>query len=887
MATPTSADTQRRLIPNSDNPLDVLLEHIRDQGVSLYPAQEEAILELFSGKNVILNTPTGSGKSLVALALHYLSLCEGKRSIYTCPIKALVNEKFLALCRDFGPENVGMITGDASVNPDAPILCCTAEILAIDALRWGKSAPVNDVIMDEFHYYSDRDRGWAWQIPLLCLPQTRFLLMSATLGDTTEFEKRLTQLNARESVVIRSTQRPVPLEFKYSDEPLHDVTRKLVEQGQAPVYVVNFTQRECAERAQDFLSIDFCSKEQKRQIADLVASERFESPYGKEFSRLIRHGVGIHHAGLLPKYRILVEKLAQKGLLKVILGTDTLGVGVNVPIRTVLFTKLCKFDGEKTSILSVRDFKQIAGRAGRKGFDDQGFVVVQAPEHVIENLKNEAKAGSDPKKLKKLVKKGPPPKGYAHWDKSTFQKLIDGEPEPLVSRFHVNHAVLLHVLSRGKNDAHDCCQDMARLIRDSHESPVRKNHWRRQSWILFRALVDRKIVELNPLRLNLDLQEDFSLHHALSLYMVDAIEALDSSKPEYSLEILSLVESILENPDTILRKQVDRLKTEKLAELKMEGVEYEQRMEELEKIEHPKPMADFIYTTFNAFAEAHPWVTQETIHPKSIAREMYEQFHSFGEYIREYGLQRSEGLLLRYLSEVYKTLLQNVPELSKNDELFAMTDYFREIIRSTDSSLLTEWERLRNPNSASSSSSVGPESLVPVEFSIDSPQRRREFQTMIRNEVFKRVRALSLSVRAVQNLGTPVSNDTPSSLSREASAALRELQEIPEWLELVSEFQWTPEALLSRVLQFHRENGPLLTSPEARAPRWLKLHQGHSDTWTAEQVLLDQQGHHDWVARFEIRISESRSSGRAVLRIVDFAPLSEISGTAHEDQGTE
>ena len=538
--------------------LNAFLDLITKKGLDLYPAQEEAILEVFSGKNLILNTPTGSGKSLVAQALHFESLNSGRRSVYTSPIKALVNEKFLALCRDFGADKVGMITGDASVNPGAPIICCTAEILAIDALRGGERAQVGDVVMDEFHYYSDRDRGWAWQVPLLTLRQTRFLLMSATLGDTAFFETSLTALNGRETVTVRSKDRPVPLEFEWSNYPLHEQISKLFRRARVPVYVVCFTQRQCAEVAQDLLSVDFCTKEEKRAIGDELSGIKFQSPYGKDVQRLLKHGVGIHHAGLLPRYRVLVERLAQKGHLKLIVGTDTLGVGVNVPIRTVLFTQLCKFDGEKTTLLSVRDFHQISGRAGRKGFDDLGTVVAQAPEHVIENLQAERKAAGDPKKTKKLVKKKPPEKGFINWTEETFRKLIQSEPESLVSRFDVNHSMLLNVLSRGKEG----CEAMRGMIRNSHETPHRKRQLGEKAFELFRALVEREIVQIKPtLRLNLDLQQDFSLNQTLSLYLVDAIALLDPTHADYALDLLTLVESILENPDMVLRKQLDRIKS--------------------------------------------------------------------------------------------------------------------------------------------------------------------------------------------------------------------------------------------------------------------------------------------------------------------------------------
>ncbi|HEX8311213.1 MAG TPA: DEAD/DEAH box helicase, partial [Chthoniobacteraceae bacterium] len=315
-------------VPESGLLLGKFLESVERRKLELYPAQETAILELYDEKNVILNTPTGSGKSLVASALHFKSLAQGQRSIYTCPIKALVNEKWMALCREFGPENVGLSTGDATVNRDAPILCCTAEILANIALREGDRAAVHDVVMDEFHYYADRERGVAWQVPLLTLQKTRFLLMSATLGDTAFFEEALTRLTGRETVTVASRDRPVPLEFSYAETPLPVTLESLVTSGKAPIYVVHFTQLEAAQSAQDFMSTNVCTREEKQAIGHALEGFKFSSPYGPEIKKWLKHGIGVHHAGLLPKYRVLVEQLAQRGLLKVICGTDTLGVGI-------------------------------------------------------------------------------------------------------------------------------------------------------------------------------------------------------------------------------------------------------------------------------------------------------------------------------------------------------------------------------------------------------------------------------------------------------------------------------------------------------------------------------------------------------------------------------
>ena len=691
---------------STDDILNHFLEQLIEANIELYDHQEEAILELFAGNNVILNTPTGSGKSLVALAHHYKSFCEGRTSYYTVPIKALANEKFISLCTSFGPENVGMITGDATVNADAPIICCTAEILSNLALREGSAAPVHDVIMDEFHYYSDRDRGVAWQLPLLTLPQCRFLLMSATIGDTAFFQNELTTLTGAETSLVLSEQRPVPLEFDYSEIPLTDKVTELVETKKSPVYLVHFSQRSSAESAQSLLSTNFCSKEEKQEISEALHQANFRSPYGKEISKFLRHGIGIHHAGLLPKYRVLVEKLAQRGLLKVICGTDTLGVGINVPIRSVLFTQLCKFDGSGMKILTVRDFKQIAGRAGRRGFDDIGYVVAQAPEHVIENLRIEAKARANTGKKKKVVKKKPPEFGYVAWSEDTFTKLQNSAPEPLVSSFKLQHNFLLNLLGREHEDG---CAEFKRIIETSHETEKSKKQLRKLARSMFIALVRSNVLSIIPpseratdtnkkVRLHVDLQDDFTMNQALGLYLLEAIPELDKEDPDYVLNLLSLVEAIHENPMAVLKAQVNKAKSDLMAEMKEDGVEYDDRMERLEQVTHPMPGKNYIYDTFNAFRAKHPWISSESIRPKSIAREMLADYMSFEDYIKQYKLERSEAILLRHLTDVYKTLSQTVPMAHKTEDVLEAETYLKDHLINVDSSLIDEWEKMRDPD---------------------------------------------------------------------------------------------------------------------------------------------------------------------------------------------
>jgi superfamily II RNA helicase len=830
----------------NDALLGKFLEYTEHRRLQLYPAQESAILELFEEKNVILNTPTGSGKSLVAAALHFKSIAQGRRSIYTCPIKALVNEKWMALCREFGPENVGLSTGDASVNRDAPILCCTAEILANIALREGAQARVDDVVMDEFHYYADRDRGVAWQVPLLTLPQARFLLMSATLGETTFFEETLTRLNGRPTITVASTDRPVPLEYRYSELPLAQTLETLVADGKSPVYVVHFTQLDAAQSAQDFTSINVSSREEKAALAQALEGFKFSSPYGPEMKKWLRHGIGLHHAGLLPKYRVLVEQLAQRGLLKVVCGTDTLGVGINVPIRTVLFTRLCKFDGQKTAILTARDFHQIGGRAGRKGFDDRGWVVAQAPEHVIENLKLAGKAARDGKKV---VKRQPPDRNFVNWDKNTFARLMVAPPERLTSRFQITHAMLLNVLSREG----DGCRAMQRIISACHESPRAKQALLKRGWQLFRALVDRKIIGFIPrtaagayLRVNVELQDDFSMDQTLSLYLIDTLPQLDPQAPDYALDLITLVESILEDPDVILRRQLDKLKGQKIAEWKQEGMEYDQRMEELEKLEYPKPKREFIYATFNAFADRHPWVGQENIRPKSIVREMFEQFRSFADYVRDYELQRAEGVLLRHVNSVYKVLVQTVPNAAKTDPVREMELYLGTMIRQVDSSLLEEWEKMRDPGWQPRPDSLGVslgELRPPGAEAPDVARDPKSFTALIRNQIFSFLRGLILADfdQALTHLHSPEDPDGGP---------------------------WTADRLARAVKAHQAEHQRICLDPEARNLRHTYVTPSDDRMhWTVQQVLVDPAGHNDWVAEFRVDLAGSRAAGEPLLRL--------------------
>ncbi|MEU9858255.1 DUF3516 domain-containing protein [Streptomyces sp. NPDC047974] len=812
-----------------------------ERGISLYPAQEEALIEVVSGANVILSTPTGSGKSLVAAGAHFTALANDQVTFYTAPIKALVSEKFFDLCKIFGTENVGMLTGDASVNADAPVICCTAEVLASIALRDGKDADIGQVVMDEFHFYAEADRGWAWQIPLLELPQAQFVLMSATLGDVSMFEKDLTRRTGRPTSVVRSATRPVPLSYEYRLTPITDTLTELLETKQAPVYIVHFTQAQAVERAQSLMSINMCTREEKDKIAELIGNFRFTTKFGQNLSRYVRHGIGVHHAGMLPKYRRLVEKLAQAGLLKVICGTDTLGVGVNVPIRTVLFTALTKYDGNRVRTLRAREFHQIAGRAGRAGFDTAGFVVAQAPEHVIENEKALSKAGDDPKKRRKVVRKKAP-EGFVAWSDTTFEKLQTAEPEPLTSRFKVTNIMLLSVIARPGN----AFEAMRKLLEDNHEP--RRNQLRhiRRAIAIYRSLLDGGVVEQldtpdaegRHIRLTVDLQQDFALNQPLSTFALAAFDLLDPESPSYALDMVSVVESTLDDPRQILAAMQNKARGEAVGQMKADGVEYEERMERLQDISYPKPLEELLWHAYNVYRKSHPWVGDHPVSPKSVIRDMYERAMTFTEFTSHYELARTEGIVLRYLASAYKALDHTIPDDLKTDDLEDLIAWLGEMVRQVDSSLLDEWEQLANPEvQTAEEAQEKADQVKPV------TANARAFRVLVRNAMFRRVE-------------------------------LAALDKVGELGEMDADSGWDADAWGEAMDAYWDEYDDLGTGPDARGPKLLAIEEDAAHgLWRVRQTFADPNGDHDWGIGAEVDLAASDEEGRAVVRVTSVGQL--------------
>lgn len=859
----------------ADAAYDGFVSWASDRGLRLYPAQDEAVIELVSGANVILSTPTGTGKSLVAIAAHAACLASGGRSYYTAPIKALVSEKFFALVEIFGAENVGMVTGDSSVNPDAPIVCCTAEILANIALREGADAAVDQVVMDEFHYYGDPERGWAWQVPLLLLPRAQFLLMSATLGDVTPIAEDLGRRTGRPVALVTGVERPVPLHFSYERRPVHEVLTMLVDEREVPVYIVHFAQAAALERAQALASVTLTTRAQRDEIAEAIGGFRFTTGFGKTLSRLVRAGIGVHHAGMLPRYRRLVETLAQRGLLKVICGTDTLGVGINVPIRTVMITALSKYDGTKMRQLSAREFHQVAGRAGRAGYDTHGNVVVMAPEWEIENAVALAKAGDDPAKRKKIVRKKAPT-GVVNWAEGSYERLIAAPPEPLMPQLKLSAAMLINVIGRGG----DVFGNVRSLVFDNHESRARRFELARRAIAIFRTLVDAGIVEIDrtaasgpSIRLTLDLQPNFALNQPLSPFALAAIELLSpeddvpnsslsgaraSEGPEsdgsgtdrrspgapaggvgtghYALDVVSVIEATLDDPRAILSQQEYKARGEAVAARKRDGLEYEERMALLEEVTYPKPLAELLAQSFEVFASSQPWVRDFELSPKSVVRDMFERAMSFAEYVSFYQLQRSEGLVLRYLSDAYRAVRQTVPAEARTDELMDIIEWLGELVRQVDSSLVDEWSALIDPTTPLPED--GSPVVPPAPPSILA--NTRAFTVLVRNELFRRVQLAAL----------------------QDDEALVALDPDADW----------PEALD----RYYDEHDEILTGGPARSPRLCEIDVSDaaaSGTWRVEQTIDDPAGDHDWRIRATVDLPASVDEGAAVVRVTDVVRL--------------
>ena len=892
-ATPTLNALLDSLIPASDpdyvpEPEEIYLafsQWAEETGRPLYPHQDEALSQILDGRHVIAATPTGSGKSMIALAAHTASLARGGRSYYTAPLKALVSEKFFELIRLFGADNVGMVTGDSSINAGAPIICCTAEILANQSLREGEAMDVDCVIMDEFHYYADPQRGWAWQVPLLELPQAQMVLLSATLGDVSFFVTDMKERTGREVAVIEGAERPVPLEMEYVVEPIGELLQRLVQQHKAPVYVVHFSQKEAIERATSLLSVDLVPKSRKEEVAAALGSFRFGPGFGATLSRLLRAGIGVHHAGMLPRYRRLVERLAREGLLSVICGTDTLGVGINVPIRSVVLTSLVKFDGAKERHLTAREFHQIAGRAGRAGFDTRGYVIVQAPEHVIENAKALAKAGDDERKRRKIVRKAAP-EGRVNWTDKTFERLRDAQPETMTSQFQVTTTMVLNLMERDGNPV----AAMAQLLSRVHESEaMRRKHVRRAIDIYLSLRTAGVLTHVSSaqakadgrprLRLAVDLPDDFALNQPLAPFALAAMDLLGVDSPEHTVDVVSVVEATLDDPRPLLYAQQRQARGEAIAAMKAEGLDYDERMAALEEVTWPQPLAELLAPALEMYKQSNPWIAEYELHPKSVVRDMVESAMTFSDLVSRYELGRSEGVILRYLTDAYRALRQVVSEEHRTEEVAALIDWLGNLVRAVDSSLLDEWEALVAAQAGRAELAAGildgdrpgEDDSIGVERAFGADENGKvafsrnlhAFRVAVRKEMFRRVELMA--------------RDDVEALGRlDASSGWGEDRWDDALARYWDEYDWIGTDTAARSIAL----APLDEAPRpadlAAAGVSERLIEAFAKTgrtvWLATQVLQDPDEDHDWRLTALVDLTECDQADKAVIHLLNVGP---------------
>lgn len=824
----------------ADQAFERFLEWTGSRGIELWEHQEEALMDLAAGNHVILGTPTGSGKSLVALGMLFMGMAQGKRSYYTAPIKALVSEKFFDLVQVLGRENVGMITGDTHINTSAPVICCTAEILANDALREGEDTDVGCVAMDEFHFFADPDRGWAWQVPLLTLPHTQFMLMSATLGDVSAIAASLREHTDSDVDLVVDAPRPVPLSYDYVKTPLEGTVELAMRNNEAPLYIVHFSQDAALSTAQSLANFGIATKEQREQIKEMARGTHFTTAFGKILKRLLSCGVGVHHAGMLPRYRLLVEKLAQQGLLPVICGTDTLGVGINVPIHTVVLTALTKFDGYKMRRLRAREFHQIAGRAGRSGFDTEGMVIAEAPEYEIENAKLLLKAGDDPKKLRKIKKKKPP-EGFVTWNEQTFQRLIETQPETLKPRLRITHSMVLSMVEQGG----DARARVSELIAKSLQTDEEKLKLNVRADEIFATLIDSGVVvrtEVPPApdapadalpevdyALTVDLPEDFALDQPLSPFLLAALELLDPESDTYTFDLISMVEATLEDPKQVLRAQERAARSRAMAEMKADGIDFEERKERLQDVTYPKPLEDLLDTAFATYCAEVPWANDYELSPKSVLRDMLEGANDFKGYIQKLNIARSEGILLRYLAEAFRSLDRTVPVAKRNEQLEDIISWLGFMVRSVDSSLMDEWEAAGDPAALD---------MAPPSAADQVVADRRGVTLLVRNALIRRV---TLAARErYDQLG-----------------------------ELDSDFGMTATRWERALDAYHEQHEEILTDADARSSAMLSIDETDEQAahvWHVHQIFADEDGDHDFGIMADLDLDATQEEGEAIFK---------------------
>jgi superfamily II DNA/RNA helicase len=700
----------------SDGDLELAFydQFLLSRGLEPYPVQEQAIAAIFQGKSVLVTVPTGTGKTLMAKAALYRAFHRNERAIYTTPLRALTEEKYRELCADFGDGNVGFATGDYKVNREAPIQVEVAEILWNRIVAEKHVSPAELVVMDEGHYFNDPERGYVWEQSIIGLdPRTQLVVLSATVGHPEKFCQWANITRRVEMTLVDSRERKVPLVHEFREEMLIDTVKELAHAGDVPAIVFVFGREQCFEVARLLKSCRrFTTDEEKAAVDKLCDAALLPSGAARELRPLLGHGIGIHHAGILPRYKQLVEQLALERLIKFVVSTETIAAGINLPAKTVVFPSLRKFIKQQPRLVTAAEYHQMAGRAGRPQFDDKGLAITLAPEDIVSDIKKEMKQkGADEAKVKKTVygraRNDAQRKGDIIWTPETHAELVRGEPAELRSKTKITAE---QVLAIGLPDlVVEPITEADRRMAEAEASLPPSMRLDIVTVIDNLLLGDRDRKELrktlDQLVANMRAIGVLDEHgKQVSGEMIRQLQGMDGLLIYYILfnhqleyvELRELVEYLIDHDIVqrlLDRKGEDEKRTwmrDKLRELRIDNphVTWDD-VEALWLKEHPRPLTkiELIHQEFSAKVP-HP-----ELHggkkPKTVWAQLEDSGVDFLDFVDRHGLDHEEGNLFSYLVRVMN-FAGKLFEASQLTEFEDMGERVRKLLSRVDVRLVED-----------------------------------------------------------------------------------------------------------------------------------------------------------------------------------------------------
>jgi hypothetical protein len=689
-------------------------EFLWGKGLEPYPVQEKAISAIFAGKSVMVTVPTGTGKTLMAKAALFRAFHRRESAVYTTPLRALTEEKYRELGADFGEGNVGFATGDYKVNREAPIQVEVAEILWNRIVADKAVAPAEVVVMDEGHYFNDPERGYVWEQSIIGLdPRVQLVILSATVGHAEKFCQWAEVTRRVPLELIESRERKIPLVHEFREEMLIETVKGLAHAGDVPAIVFVFGREQCFEVARLLKSCRrFTTDEEKAQVEKLCDEALLPSGAAKELRPLLTHGIGVHHAGILPRYKQLVEQLALERLIKFVVSTETIAAGINLPAKTVVFPSLRKFIKKEPRIITAAEYHQMSGRAGRPQFDDKGLAITLAPEQIVSDLKKELKDAAnrpafDEMKVKRSVygraRMDAQKHGDLIWTPELHAELVQGEPAELRSKTKITAE---QVLAIGLPDLEKTALGTteAELRMAAAEASLPPSMRLDIVTVIENLLLgdrDRKelLKTLAQLVANMRAIGVLDEHgHQVSGDMIRKLQGMDGLLIFYILfnhqleyiELRELVEYLIDHD--IIQRQLNRkgedekrewMRT-KLRELRVDNphITWDDVEAAWEK-EHPRVLTkiELIHQEFGSKIP-HP-----ELHggkkPKSTWAQLEDSGLGFLEFVDKHGLEHEEGNLFSYLIRVMN-FANKMGEASQLSELNDMAERVRTLLARID-----------------------------------------------------------------------------------------------------------------------------------------------------------------------------------------------------------